>query len=68
MWMWEPASAMALSIFLTIALFLTAYAAAYLIVAGFFKTIKSIKKIINEKKELLAYYLPCLGVLPTFRL
>tara|TARA_B100000900_G_scaffold386012_1_gene376102 strand:- start:2586 stop:2744 length:159 start_codon:yes stop_codon:yes gene_type:complete len=51
MWMWEPASAMALSIFLTIALFLTAYATAYLIVAGFFKTVRSIKKIIQEKKE-----------------
>ena len=51
MWMWEPASAMALSIFLTIALFISVYAAAYLIVAGFFKTARSIKKIIQEKKE-----------------
>ena len=40
MWMWEPASAVALSIFLTIAFFLAAYAAAYLIVMGFYKTAK----------------------------
>ena len=51
MWMWEPASAAALAIFLTIALFLTAYAASYLIVSGLFKTARSIKKIIHEKKE-----------------
>ena len=51
MWMWEPASAMALSIFLTIALFLSAYGVAYLIVAGFFKTVRSIKRIIKEKEE-----------------
>ena len=48
---WEPAGAMALSIFLTIALFMSVYAAAYLIVAGFFKTTRSIKKIIREMKE-----------------
>lgn len=49
--MWEPASAIALSIFLTITLFLIVFGSAYLIVFLFFKTIRSIKKIINEKKE-----------------
>ena len=48
---WEPAGAVALSIFLTIALFLSAYGAAYIIVSTFFKLIKSIKKKIKESKE-----------------
>lgn len=48
---WEPASAMALSIFLTVCLFFTAYATAYLVVAGLFKTSRSIRKIINEKNN-----------------
>ena len=48
---WEPAGAMALSIFLTIALFMAAYASAYLIVSGFFKTGRAIKKIVQDKKE-----------------
>ena len=48
---WEPAGAMALSIFLTIALFMLVYATAYLIVSGFFKTVRSIKKLINENKK-----------------
>ena len=50
--MWEPAGAMALSIFLTVSLFMAVYLVAYLIVAGFFKTARSIKKVIkNSKKE-----------------
>ena len=49
--MWEPASAMALSIFLTVSLFLTVFGAAYLIVYLFFKTVRAIKKIAKEKNE-----------------
>ena len=45
---WEPAGAMALSIFLTVLLFMTVYFAAYLIVAGFFKTARLIKRLIKE--------------------
>ena len=48
---WEPASAVALSIFLTVALFLTVFGTAYLIVYSFFRTVKSIKKIIKERNE-----------------
>ena len=47
--MWEPAGAIALSVFLTVSLFMTFYVVAYLIVAGFFKTIRSIKKIMQDK-------------------
>ena len=48
MWMWEPAGAMALSIFLTMALFLSVYGLAYLIVAGFFN---KIDKENNKRKR-----------------
>jgi len=47
--MWEPALAVALSIFLTITLFLTIYGFAYLGIVMMIKTVKSIKKqIIKE--------------------
>ena len=48
---WEPASAVALSIFLTVSLFLTVYGLAYLGVKLFLKAIKNIKKQIKEMKE-----------------
>lgn len=48
--MWEPAGAAALSIFLTVALFLSVYAASYLIVSMLLKTVRTIKKIINQHK------------------
>jgi len=47
--MWEPAGAMALSIFITVSLFLAVYGLAFLGVTLLIKAVKSIKnKIINR--------------------
>ena len=48
---WEPASAMALAIFLTVTLFITVYGLAYLGIKIFLKMVKNIKNIIREMKE-----------------
>ena len=49
--MWEPAGAVALSIFLTVSLFLTVYGLAYLGIKLLLKAIKNIKKTVNNLKE-----------------
>tara|TARA_B100000287_G_scaffold416456_1_gene451162 strand:- start:913 stop:1065 length:153 start_codon:yes stop_codon:yes gene_type:complete len=49
--MWEPASAAALSIFLTVSMFFAAFLAAYMICRGFFFTLKLIKKAWEATKE-----------------
>ena len=49
--MWEPASAVALSIFLTVTLFLTVYGLAYMGIKLFLKMTSNIKKIIKETRE-----------------
>tara|TARA_R110000868_G_scaffold121004_3_gene321054 strand:- start:326 stop:487 length:162 start_codon:yes stop_codon:yes gene_type:complete len=41
---WEPATAMAFSIFITVSLFLTVYGLAYLGVILLIKAVRSIKK------------------------
>jgi len=48
---WEPAAAVALSIFLTVSLFLTVYGLAYFGIILFLKGIKGIKKQIASMKE-----------------
>jgi hypothetical protein len=47
--MWEPAGAMALSIFLTVSLFLIIYGLAFLGVTLLIKSIKSIKQQISDR-------------------
>lgn len=49
--MWEPASAVALSIFLTVSIFFAVFIAAYLICRGFFFTWKMIKKAWDSTKD-----------------
>ena len=49
--MWEPAGAVALSIFLTVSLFLTVYGLAYVGIKICLKMIKDIKRLIKETKE-----------------
>jgi hypothetical protein len=49
--MWEPVSAVALSIFLTVSLFFAVFVAAYLICRGFFFTWKMIKKAWEATKK-----------------
>ena len=49
--MWEPAGAVALSIFLTVSLFLTVYGFAYFGTKLLLKAAKEIKKMIIELKE-----------------
>jgi len=48
--MWEPAGAVALSIFLTCTLFFVIYGLAYLGTMSIIVAIKSIKKSINKKE------------------
>mgnify|MGYP003679301515 CR=1 FL=1 len=47
--MWEPAAAMAFSIFLTVSLFLIVYGLAFLGVMLLIKAIKSIKQQISDR-------------------
>ena len=47
--MWEPAGAMALSIFITVSLFLTVYGLAFLGLTLLIKAIKSIKQQISDR-------------------
>ena len=49
--MWEPAGAVALSIFLTVTLFLTVYGLAYFGIKLFLKMVRDIGKILKEMKE-----------------
>ena len=49
--MWEPAVSVALSIFLTVALFFTVYCVAYFIVIGGIKLARNIKDEITKNKE-----------------
>lgn len=48
---WEPAGAMALSIFLTVTLFLTVYGLSYWGIKLFLKGLSSIKKQIKNVRE-----------------
>jgi len=49
--MWEPAISIALSIFLTVALFFIVYCMAYFIVIGGIKLVRNIKDEITKDKE-----------------
>ena len=49
--MWELAGGVALSIFLTVALFFTVYSAAYFIVMGGFKLVRYIKNELVKDKD-----------------